>query len=636
MRRLFFGLSAFLLLAAAPALAQPAPPERVGRVSLVVGTLAYHMAGERAWSAAALNYPAASGATFWAAPGARAQMQLGPNTLGLDGDSTLDLTTLDAATTRLGLWSGRLVLHVRAIDAGKSIEVDIPRGAVRLLSPGEYEIAAGSGNEPAQVAVFSGRAHFAGDGADIGVAVGKMAVLQGENPLNVRFAPAHGDAFLAWCRAHDYHQNRLAAPYYLSPEIAGYAALDQYGRWTANPEYGQVWYPNDVPADWAPYRFGHWVWVAPWGWTWIDEAPWGFAPFHYGRWAYIGGRWGWVPGRFERSPVYAPALVAFIGGTGVGWFPLAPGEAYWPSYTRNLAYIRRLNAGAVKDVDRLKPGPRGAPPREAAARKFSNRRFATVVPRPVFERGGRVDKARLKVEKAKLEQAPVRLVPPKIAPVVVHPVVRPPVPVRPGVAKTAPPSAAPRKPKKNEAVAPPHAPAPSGPANAAVIPPGKQPPAETPAQKKAREEALRRQQEKARTGQQQQQQEQARKQALEQQQRAAQRRAAQQQEQTRKQALEQQQRAAQQQEQARKQALEQQQRAAQQRAAEQQRAAQQRAAEQQRAAQQRAAQQQQQAQQRAAQQRAIEQQRAQQHPQQHPPGKAPPACGHPGEPPCPH
>lgn len=599
MRRLFFGLSAFLLLAAAPALAQPAPPERVGRVSLVAGTLAYHMVGERAWSAAALNYPAASGATFWAAPGARAQMQLGPNTLGLDGDSTLDLTTLDAATTRLGLWSGRLVLHIRAIDAGQSIEVDIPRGAVQLLSPGEYEIAAGGSNEPAQVAVFSGRAHFVGDGADIGITAGKAVTLRGENPVTAQFVPARGDAFLAWCRAHDYHQNRLASPYYLSPEIAGYAALDQYGRWAANPEYGQVWYPNDVPADWAPYRFGHWVWIAPWGWTWIDEAPWGFAPFHYGRWAYIGGRWGWVPGRFERGPVYAPALVAFIGGAGVGWFPLAPGEAYWPSYTRNLAYIRRLNAGAVKDVDRLKPGPRGAPPREAAARKFSNRRFATVVPRPVFERGGRVAKARLKVEQAKLEQAPVRLTAPKIAPAVAHPVVRPPVPVRPGVAKTPPPLSAPQKPKKNEAVAPPHAPASSGPANAAIIPPGKQPPAETPAQKKAREEALRRQQEKARAGQQQQQQEQARKQALEQQQRAAQ-----------------------QQEQARKQALEQQQRAAQQRAAEQQRAAQERA--------------QQQAQQRAAQQRAIEQQRAQQHPPPHPPEKAPPACGHPGEPPCPH
>ena len=56
-----------------------------------------------------------------------------------------------------------------------------------------------------------------------------------------------------------------------------------------------VWYPNVYPG-WAPYREGHWAWVEPWGWTWVDDAPWGFAPFHYGRWVNVGGRWGWVPG----------------------------------------------------------------------------------------------------------------------------------------------------------------------------------------------------------------------------------------------------------------------------------------------------------------------------------------------------
>src|SRR6266849_2839587 len=80
------------------------------------------------------------------------------------------------------------------------------------------------------------------------------------------------------------------------------------------PSYGAVWYPQAVPADWAPSRYGHWRWVEPWGWTWIDDQPWGFAPFHYGRWAYIGNRWGWTPGVIVARPVYAPALVAFIGG----------------------------------------------------------------------------------------------------------------------------------------------------------------------------------------------------------------------------------------------------------------------------------------------------------------------------------
>ena len=111
------------------------------------------------------------------------------------------------------------------------------------------------------------------------------------------------------------------------------------------PEYGQVWYPPVSPG-WVPYRQGHWAYVAPWGWTWIDDAPWGFAPFHYGRWVQIGGRWAWTPGAVAvaEPPVYAPALVAFIGiGAGValgaalasgsiGWVPLGPREPFRPWY----------------------------------------------------------------------------------------------------------------------------------------------------------------------------------------------------------------------------------------------------------------------------------------------------------------
>jgi hypothetical protein len=55
-----------------------------------------------------------------------------------------------------------------------------------------------------------------------------------------------------------------------------------------------------MPVGWAPYRHGHWAHVMPWGWTWIDDALWGFVPFHYGRWAMLGGGWGWVP--WDHSP----------------------------------------------------------------------------------------------------------------------------------------------------------------------------------------------------------------------------------------------------------------------------------------------------------------------------------------------
>jgi hypothetical protein len=59
-----------------------------------------------------------------------------------------------------------------------------------------------------------------------------------------------------------------------------------------------------------------------------------------------------VPGPVVVRPIWAPALVAFVGGgagfrfsagVGVGWFPLAPGEVYLPGYRVSRAYVNQVN-----------------------------------------------------------------------------------------------------------------------------------------------------------------------------------------------------------------------------------------------------------------------------------------------------
>jgi hypothetical protein len=69
----------------------------------------------------------------------------------------------------------------------------------------------------------------------------------------------------------------------------------------------------------------------------------------------VSNRWGWVPGPRNVRPVYAPALVAFVGGSGwsvsislgggspIGWFPLGPREVYVPSYQASHDYFKRVN-----------------------------------------------------------------------------------------------------------------------------------------------------------------------------------------------------------------------------------------------------------------------------------------------------
>ena len=156
--------------------------------------------------------------------------------------------------------------------------------------------------------------------------------------------------------SRDEREARSLSLRYVSREMAGYEDLDEYGTWYSEPEDGYVWRPRHVAVGWAPYRHGHWAWVEPWGWTWIDDAPWGFAPFHYGRWAFLRGSWCWVPGAYVARPIYAPALVAFIGGRNwgfsfgvsfgrgpaIGWFPLGPREFYYPAYRASHVYIRNL------------------------------------------------------------------------------------------------------------------------------------------------------------------------------------------------------------------------------------------------------------------------------------------------------
>lgn len=99
-----------------------------------------------------------------------------------------------------------------------------------------------------------------------------------------------------------------------------YTELSPYGRWIDYPQYGRVWICNE--RGFQPYGTnGHWVYTDM-GWTWVSDYPWGWAPFHYGRWAYDDAYgWFWVPG-YE----WAPAWVSWRNSNDYyGWAPLAPG-----------------------------------------------------------------------------------------------------------------------------------------------------------------------------------------------------------------------------------------------------------------------------------------------------------------------
>jgi|GEM_PF-459836 len=107
-----------------------------------------------------------------------------------------------------------------------------------------------------------------------------------------------------------------------------YDNLSPYGQWVEDPQYGNVWVPNEG-GDFRPYGSrGHWV-MTDYGNTWVSDDPWGWACYHYGRWTYDSYYgWVWVPG-YE----WAPAWVTWrYGGGYSGWAPLGPGISIGVSY----------------------------------------------------------------------------------------------------------------------------------------------------------------------------------------------------------------------------------------------------------------------------------------------------------------
>lgn len=411
------GIAGVLVAICTPAVADP--PARVGRLSEVSGVVSSHAGDEDHWSPATLNDPATSGDAFWTEPNSRAEIHVGSTALNMDASTELDIATLDDHQFVASLPQGTINIRIVHLRNGDSYAIATPRGTVVLDRSGTYDIAAGTDQDPTNVAVLEGEARITGaGGGTLSLTNGEAAVISGKEKISYEIEEARAtpfdDAVLARERRDEAPRPALR---YVSPEMTGAEDLDDHGSWREEAAYGPVWYPQAVAPDWAPYRDGHWRWVDPWGWTWIDDEPWGFAPFHYGRWAYIDGRWGWVPGTIVVRPVYAPALVTFIGGAGwqaslslgqepaVGWFPLAPREVYVPAYPASVTYIRNVNVTNVRNVTNIT----NVTVHNAGITnvRYANRDFATVIPQRAFVAAHPVAKAALSVPHQAISAAPV-------------------------------------------------------------------------------------------------------------------------------------------------------------------------------------------------------------------------------------
>src|SRR6267142_1703292 len=311
----------FLSAFSKAALADDDPPGRVARLNYMQGSVSFQPGGEPDWVQANPNRPLTTGDNLWTDRNSRGELHIGSTAIRLSSETGISFLNLDDRTVQIQLAQGSLSVHIRRLDGGDAFEVDTPNLAFTVERSGEN------------------------------------ANVSGTDSLTFDVGRAEGpDGFDDWSRSRDAREEHARSAQYVSRDVIGYEDLDEYGEWRSVPDYGSVWFPRHVATGWAPYRFGHWVWIAPWGWTWVEDEPWGFAPFHYGRWAEVSEGWCWVPGPVVVRPVYAPALVAFVvgprfnlsisvggGGAGVAWFPLGPREVYVPTYRASPRYVQNVN-----------------------------------------------------------------------------------------------------------------------------------------------------------------------------------------------------------------------------------------------------------------------------------------------------
>jgi hypothetical protein len=397
------------------AAAQDDPPGRVARIGYLRGNVSFNPAGTDDWVGAVLNRPVTIGDKLWSDQDSLAELHLGPAAIRLGSNTAFTILNLDDYNTQLSVNEGVINIHLRRLNPDDSFEVDTPNSAFTIQRPGDYRLQVSADGDYTLITDRNGEGEITGGGQDFTIYSNQSAELDGTDEISANLYDAYPpDDFDNWCVERNRREDDV--PRWVSPDMVGYEDLNESGQWRQVPDYGAMWVPNGMAGDWAPYRYGHWVWVSPWGWTWIDDAPWGFAPFHYGRWVQYGGAWGWLPGPVVAvRPVYAPALVAWVGGPGAGigvgvaWFPLGPREVFVPPYAVSERYVTNLNVTStnVTNVQVTNVYREVVVNKTVVNVTYVNRTYVTATSQQAFTGGQPVGRNIVKVDAQTIARAPV-------------------------------------------------------------------------------------------------------------------------------------------------------------------------------------------------------------------------------------
>lgn len=317
------------------------------RLSYAEGRVSFWRPGAEDWAPARVNTPLAAGDAFYISERSTVEIQIGSRAFVRARENTrLGLGNLERDFVQVTLTAGQVSLDLRALPNDVTVELGTPNVLFTIEQAGYYR-AEVDGDITRFVTRRGGRATLTvADHPPQTIAPSEEVIVRGAASAPETYAAPAPDSWDQWNYARTDHETEALGARYVSPGIYGVGALDDWGTWRVVPPYGPLWLPDKVALGWAPYSAGSWMWDPAYGWTWVDDAPWGWAPFHYGRWVFVNGRWAWAPGPVIARAVYAPALVAFfglghgvsvrigIGAPAIGWVALGWGEPLRPWWGR--------------------------------------------------------------------------------------------------------------------------------------------------------------------------------------------------------------------------------------------------------------------------------------------------------------
>src|SRR5262245_56155997 len=346
-------MALLLLLSLLPGLvstsraADPADPDQTAydltppRLSLTDGQVSFWRPGADDWTTAMVNTPLAPGDEVSTSSPGNLEIQIGQYSFVRGWANTqIGLENQEPNFIQFKVTDGSAAFDLRRLEPGRTVEVDTPNSAFTITQPGYYRVDV-TGDRTSFITRRAGRATAIPAGADpVVITSSEEVVIDGVSAAKVAsFVAPPLDAWDQWNYGRTDRLQDAVSGRYLASDIYGESDLDRYGTWRVVPTYGSIWVPTALPSGWTPYSSGSRIRDPYYGWTWVDTAPWGWAPYHYGRWVFVDGFWAWAPGPVVTRPPYSPALVAFfggpvVGGPVVGWVALGWGEPVVPWWGR--------------------------------------------------------------------------------------------------------------------------------------------------------------------------------------------------------------------------------------------------------------------------------------------------------------